>query len=570
MYFVALAADYDGTLAEHGKVDDKTVDALKRVKESGRKLILVTGRALPELTRDFDQLKLFDIAVVENGALLFDPASKMETPLAKAPPAEFVTRLQSLGVSPLSVGRSIVATWEPNETQVLKAIRELGFDLQIIFNKGAVMVLPASINKASGLRAALDRLGLSGHNVVGIGDAENDLAFLNMCGCSAAVDNAIKAVKEAVDVQVPARGAGVIALSQQLIETDLRSPSIFVPRRKPTIGKCARRGMAVSLAPFETTLVTGSSGGGKSTIVTALLEQIRDLSYQFCVIDPEGDYGEFEGAAIVGDPKHPPGIEEVMSLLEQPAVSVVVNLLAIEPSERPEFLTKFLPELTKLRAMTGRPHWIVIDEAHHCLPATMGSAAFTLPKELPAAIAVTVHPESVSPEFLKLVTTVIGVGDGSREAIAKFCDTTKRACSLEDAAPLEKGQVHLLDRGGQLDVIEANRPAERKKRHARKYAEGELGEDKSFYFRGPKNALSLRAQNLMIFLQMAAGVDDDTWQYHLRAGEYSKWFREAIKDDGLADEANAIEQSDHDAMTSRAAIKELVEKRYTAPARDKP
>jgi len=49
------------------------------------------------------------------------------------------------------------------------------------------MVLPAGINKASGLPAALARLRLSPLNVVGIGDAENDTAFLQACGCAVAV-----------------------------------------------------------------------------------------------------------------------------------------------------------------------------------------------------------------------------------------------------------------------------------------------------------------------------------------------------------------------------------------------
>jgi hypothetical protein len=42
------------------------------------------------------------------------------------------------------------------------------------------------------------------------------------------------------------------------------------------------------------------------------------------------------------------------------------------------------------------------------------------------------------------------------------------------------------------------------------------------YFRGPRAALDLRAQNLSTFLQLAGGVDDDAWLNHLRAGEYSK------------------------------------------------
>ena len=178
MFFVALAADYDGTLARHGQVDQPTRQALEQVRASGRKLILVTGRDLPDLRRVFDALELFDLVVAENGALLFDPAKKDEIPLSDPPPAALVDRLPELGVDPLSVGRTIIATWEPNEKIVLEAVRDLALEQHIIFNKGAVMVLPSGVNKASGLKKALQHLHLSPHNVVGIGDAENDLAFL--------------------------------------------------------------------------------------------------------------------------------------------------------------------------------------------------------------------------------------------------------------------------------------------------------------------------------------------------------------------------------------------------------
>ncbi len=49
MRYLALATDYDGTLAQEGRVAREALDALKRLKESGRKIILVTGRQLPEL-----------------------------------------------------------------------------------------------------------------------------------------------------------------------------------------------------------------------------------------------------------------------------------------------------------------------------------------------------------------------------------------------------------------------------------------------------------------------------------------------------------------------------------------
>ena len=210
MRYYALACDYDGTLASQGRVDEKTLAALERLRNSGRRLILVSGRELDDLLRVFPDVELFDRIVAENGALLYRPATREEKPLGRRPPKKFISALRKQGVSPLSAGRVIVATWEPNETTVFKAIRDLGLELQVIFNKGAVMVLPSGVNKATGLNAALGELGLSPHNVVGVGDAENDHAFLSLCECSVAVANALPIVKEHVDLVTEAdHGAGV-------------------------------------------------------------------------------------------------------------------------------------------------------------------------------------------------------------------------------------------------------------------------------------------------------------------------------------------------------------------------
>jgi len=195
MRYFALATDYDGTLAHDGVVSPATITALEQLRATGRKLILVTGRELPDLLRAFLRIDLFDSVVVENGALLYLPATREEQPLADPPPEAFVAALQAQGVAPLSVGRVIVATWHPNETVVLTTIRDLGLEHQVIFNKGAVMVLPPGINKATGLGAALEHLGLSAHNVVGVGDAENDHAFMRLCECAVAVANALPMVR---------------------------------------------------------------------------------------------------------------------------------------------------------------------------------------------------------------------------------------------------------------------------------------------------------------------------------------------------------------------------------------
>ncbi len=222
MRYLALATDYDGTLATDGRVDEETLAALRRLRDSDRRLIMVTGRQLDDLLNVFPHLDLFEQVVVENGALLYQPVTREEKLLGEPPPKEFIKALQERGVDPLSVGRAIVATWHPHETTVLEVIRHLGLELQVIFNKNAVMVLPSGVNKASGLSAALSELGLSPHNTVGVGDAENDHAFLDFCGYGVAVANALPMLKEHADfVTQGARGAGVVELIDKLIASDL-------------------------------------------------------------------------------------------------------------------------------------------------------------------------------------------------------------------------------------------------------------------------------------------------------------------------------------------------------------
>jgi HAD superfamily hydrolase (TIGR01484 family) len=227
MRYAALASDYDGTLAERGQVDEATVAALERLRDAGWRLILVTGREIEGLLEAFPRADLFDRVVAENGALLYCPATRQKRPLSERPPEEFVAALRAKDVAPLAIGRVIVATVHPNEAVVLDTIRELGLALRVILNKGAVMVLPSGVDKASGLQAALVDLGLSPRDVVAVGDAENDQAFLNLCGCSVAVANALPMLKQHADVVTDAAcGAGVVELIDRILAEDLRLPRI--------------------------------------------------------------------------------------------------------------------------------------------------------------------------------------------------------------------------------------------------------------------------------------------------------------------------------------------------------
>jgi hydroxymethylpyrimidine pyrophosphatase-like HAD family hydrolase len=219
--FRVLASDYDGTLACDGIVAPGTIAALQRMRASGRKLVLVTGRELPELQDLFSSMDLFDLVVAENGALLHFPGTGENRLLTARADKSFIRHMAHHGV-PISVGRGVVATVRPYEEVVLKVIEEFGFPLQVIYNKEAVMVLPLGVSKASGLAAALAELSLPESTVVGIGDAENDHAFLSRCGLSVAVANAIPSLKERVDqVTVGEDGSGVVEIIDQLLKADL-------------------------------------------------------------------------------------------------------------------------------------------------------------------------------------------------------------------------------------------------------------------------------------------------------------------------------------------------------------
>jgi HAD superfamily hydrolase (TIGR01484 family) len=571
MRYLILACDFDGTLATDGTVRDETFAALQRLRESGRKLILVTGREIDDLLKVFPRIDIFDRVVAENGALLYRPANREHKALGEAPSAEFVQALRAAGISPLSVGHCIVSTWQPHESKVLETIRDLGLELQVIFNKGAVMILPSGVNKATGLEAALLELGLSPHNCVGVGDAENDHALIRLSECGVAVGNALPLVQERADWVTRGRnGDGVVQLIDKLIENDLADLEDRLSRHFIPIGTRAD-GEEVRLDPYGlAVLVAGSSGSGKSTFATGVLERLAGRGYQFCIVDPEGDYALFEGTIVLGDKERPPTVAGALEVLEQPNRNVVVNLLGLALAERPAFFARLLPGLQDLRSRTGRPHWIVVDEAHHLLPAPSDLVSVTLPRTLAGMMLITVHPEHVSPAVLGSIDVVIAIGGSADPTLRAFGEAVGERPPATLPVTAGPGEALLWRRRPQARapvMLRTLPPKSEHRRHVRKYATGELGEDKSFYFRGLDGQLNLRAQNLGMFIQLADGVDDPTWLYHLRSGDYSRWFREAIKDEGLAAEAAGVErQADLAPRQSRELIKAAIERRYTMPS----
>lgn len=573
MRYMCLVTDYDGTIATDSRVTPQTLAALESLQKSGRKLVLATGRLLPELLEVFPEAStLFDRIVAENGAVLYRPASSETKVLAEAPPANFVEELRRRGVPGLGVGHAIVATWRPHEKTVLEVIRDLGLGLQVIFNKDAVMVLPSGVNKASGMVAALEELELSPHNATGIGDAENDHTFLALCECSAAVSNAVPALIERADfVARKDHGAGVEEFIALMLADDLASLEPKLSRHRLLLGH-DESGKEYCLRPYDSRIaVAGPSGGGKSTTVSAIVERLLEKRYQACVIDPEGDYDDLEQFVTLGGPDRVPAISEILEVLKKPENSLSINLLGIPLDDRPSFFLGLLPALQEFRARTGRPHWLIIDEAHHLVPKQSMPVNIAIPKEPPNLLLITVHPDHAAKSLLEMVNGLLIIGPEPRDVVAQFEEGSgiKLPTSEFRGGENRSGKIvaWMFGQREEPKVVTVSSAKLELKRHRRKYAAGELGEDKSFYFRGPENKLSLRAQNLNMFIQLAKGVDDDTWLFHLRKQDYSQWLHEAIKDDALSGELRTIElDKNASAADSRARVIKVLEQHYTAPA----
>jgi hydroxymethylpyrimidine pyrophosphatase-like HAD family hydrolase len=219
---LAIATDYDGTIANLGAIDSPTLAALARFRASGRKLILDTGRELHDLLTVCPDLTIFDLVLVENGAVLYDPTTREERPLADPPPQSLLDAFKRREI-PVLVGRVVLETYATYHEAVQEALAETRVAREITFNNTAIIILPPGVHKGSGLVVALEQFGISLEQTAGIGDAENDHDLLAVCGLAVAVPNAIDALK---------KRAHVVLSPIELIDKIL-TPSSSTPNEEP-------------------------------------------------------------------------------------------------------------------------------------------------------------------------------------------------------------------------------------------------------------------------------------------------------------------------------------------------
>src|SRR3989442_483187 len=376
-----FACDYDGTIADGGRCSPEVAAALGRVRESGRKILLVTGRMLSDLRSvcaDVD--RVFDAVVAENGAVLYFPETREARTLGDAPESALAEELRRRGV-PFDLGSSIIATTEGYAEAALAAIRQTGVERTLVFNKGALMLVPGGVTKGTGLEAALTVLALSPHNMVGVGDAENDHAFLAMSEGAVAVANGIPALRERADYVRRGPGSrGVIEVIEEHLANDLVALVPRLTRHRLPIGE-AGDGESVTISPHATRLlIVGPSASGKSTLTGLLVERLVESGRSVLLVDPEGDYqafAELQRVVVLGGSSERvlPTPDELRQLLHQPRTSLVLNLSAMTRAEKVAYATKALGAVAFVRSTTGLPHWLILDEAHHIAPADRSSCS---------------------------------------------------------------------------------------------------------------------------------------------------------------------------------------------------
>jgi hydroxymethylpyrimidine pyrophosphatase-like HAD family hydrolase len=412
-FFRAVAADYDGTLTNGSEPPQSEVlQAAWNFRRPGRRLVLCTGRIMDELRRHFPEVERhFDAIVAENGAVVFTGGA--DYPLADPVP-EGLERALVLGGIPVRRGSVILATQAAFDVAILETVRELGLDVQLVRNRGEMMILPPGVSKGTGLAEALGELGVSHHSTLAVGDAENDHALLGACELGVAVANAVPSLRSAADVVLEeTNGAGILEL--------LRGPLLSGERRvqprrwRVALGEAEDGTPATLPGSRVNVLVTGGPGSGKSYLSGLLVEQLVRRQYSVCVFDPEGDHaglGQLRGVLAVGGTEPPPDPEQLERLLRHRFGSVVLDLSLLSPEEKRGYFRAALPALVRLREETGLPHWIFIEEANQLL----GGA------DLPAGdgfeptgfCLVTFDPAGLAPEVLPRLDVVLALRGGVR------------------------------------------------------------------------------------------------------------------------------------------------------------
>ncbi len=544
MRYSVLAVDYDGTTAEEGVLSADVRDALGVTRAAGVTFMLVTGRVLADLRRAAGDLGFADAVVAENGAVVTFPASGRSLRLHSPPPPAFAEALRKRGIAVVE-GECVVETPAAAAAVVLEIVRAMELPLVLAFNRTRLMILPQAVSKATGLREALSALRLSGHNLLAIGDAENDHALLEAAEVGVAVAWGSPALMEVADLVLDGRGPADVArfLRARAVLRDLPSAN---GRRRLLLGHDADRPLSLAVRD-RNVLVSGDPRSGKSWVAGLLAEQLMLARYAVAVIDPEGDYRSLEalpGVRVAGE-DHPPGPGDLERAFRFPDSSLVVDLSHVAYSRKVDCLGALLPSLARLRQTRGWPHRVVVDEAHYFLrdldpevARDLAHGGYTL---------VTYRPADLGDAVMRHVGVVIATRHTDpREAAALAGWTTVDPARLTAVlSTLSVSEAVLLptaeEAGGEMVRFKVAPRLTAHVRHRHKYADLPVPRTQQFVFSrapGLPAAASLAGLAAMLAQLPRASLD-----HHLRHGDFSRWLADVFRDEALARAVREVERA---------------------------
>ncbi len=532
-YFRALALDYDGTIARGGRPTDGLLAALDGVRAGGRRLVLVTGRILRELRADFPEVERhFDAIVAENGATL--ARAGRERPLARRVSEQLELDLRAAGI-PLQRGSVILAMDAQHDRVVREHCVRLGIDAQLVRNRGALMVLPSGVNKGSGVREALAELGISTHNAVGIGDAENDLALLEACEIGVAVHDAVPSLRAQADEVLPATEGAMAAWITGPLRSGL--PLVQPARRRIELGITADGEPVMVAASRRNLFIDGATGVGKSYLAGAFAERVIEAGYTVCVLDPEGEHSalaQLPGVLALGGGDPLPSVEEVGHIVQLRFSSVVIDMSLREETLKRTYTCELLEKLSAVRRTTGLPHWVLLEEAHG-----VPSAALEKALHEGALCLVTYRPDWLGKDARSAADVAITV-QGVGRAVLK-----------------ETGKPALPFTFGGRQVVHT--------RHRRKYAEGRVPYDLGFTFRDARGWVGEHVVSLQEFAAELEHAPRASVAHHAARHDFSRWIEDVFRDTRLAGAVARAERSfDWNVPTGfLQSVRELVALRYT-------
>jgi hydroxymethylpyrimidine pyrophosphatase-like HAD family hydrolase len=554
MIFKALACGYDGTLASEDRLGPDALAALRKAREAGVWLILVTGRTFFELTRVCEHLDLFDGVVAENGGVLYFPAAATIKALAPPPPPQFLAELDRRGVA-YQLGHVVVGTARGDEAVVRAALAEVGASLALVYNRTALMVLPAGVGKGSGTEQALRAFGLSSHDVLALGDAENDLDLFDACGWAGCPASPVPELLRRADWSFP--GEDGAAIARAIVGPILNGllPLDRSARQRIDLGWAARTNQIVSIpSRGVNVLVHGDPSSGKSWFAGVLVERLRERRYAVCVIDPEGEYGalaRLPGVSLV-EAHDAAAVDAAFRRFEaDPAACVVIDLVAFARlPKKVEMIERCLLAARDTRRRLGLPHWIVVDEAHYSLHRE-GVAERALAIEDKGFCLVTYKPSWLRPSATNAVDVLIlarATGAHELAFLGSFL-TASGGCSegvIPALADLAPGEFLLMKKetGSTwlASTFTAPHRATSHVRHLKKYSGAAVRPEHAFLFRSPNGHLEATADSLDGFRRIVTTASDAALGHHAGRGDFSRWIRDVFSDRELAAQLRKAER----------------------------